>query len=140
MISSIRLDGTTASMSIAGAADGVVFGAYVERVLCPTLRKGDIVVMDNLAVHKRPATLALIESAGAQVRFLAAYCLRRSPVPPTSIPSKRCGVKSKHYCAPPRHEPPSNSTEPSAMRWQKSPEMMPEVGSLRAAIVLFNML
>lgn len=51
MISSIRLDGTTACMHLPGAADTAAFVTYIEQVLCPTLRLGDIVVMDNLSVH-----------------------------------------------------------------------------------------
>ena len=60
-------------MTLAGATDTDVFRTYVGKVLCPTLRKGDIVVMDNLGAHKSPATLALIKAAGAQARFLPAY-------------------------------------------------------------------
>jgi transposase len=80
MISSVRLDGTTACMTIAGATDKEVFRTYVEKVLCPTLRAGDIVVMDNLAAHKHPATLALIEEVGAEVRFLPAYSPDLNPI------------------------------------------------------------
>jgi transposase len=80
IISSIRLDGTTASMTISGAADGEVFRTYVEQVLCPELNKGDIVVMDNLSVHKSPKTLALIEAVGAEVRFLPAYSPDLNPI------------------------------------------------------------
>ena len=67
-------------MTIAGAADKEVFRTYVEKVLCPTLRSGDIVVMDNLAVHKNPATLALIAEVGAEVRFLPAYSPDLNPI------------------------------------------------------------
>lgn len=80
MISSVRLDGTTACMTIAGATDKEVFRTYVEKVLCPTLRPGDIVVMDNLAAHKNPATLALINEVGAEVRFLPAYSPDLNPI------------------------------------------------------------
>lgn len=80
IIASIRLDGTTASMPISGAADGEVFRTYVEQVLCPELNKGDIVVMDNLSVHKSPKTLALIEAVGAEVRFLPAYSPDLNPI------------------------------------------------------------
>jgi hypothetical protein len=76
MISSIRLDGTTAAMTIEGATDTEVFRAYVAELLCPTLRHGDLVVMDNLAPHKSEPTLALIAAAGTEVLFLPAYCLR----------------------------------------------------------------
>ncbi|MFH1419492.1 MAG: transposase, partial [Planctomycetota bacterium] len=52
MISSVRLDGRTACMAIEGATTGEVFREYVRHVLLPTLRPGDIVVMDNLSAHK----------------------------------------------------------------------------------------
>lgn len=80
MISSIRLDGTTACMTINGATDTEVFRTYVDQVLCPTLRRGNIVVMDNLGAHKSPATLALIEAAGAEARFLPAYSPDFNPI------------------------------------------------------------
>jgi len=80
MISSIRLDGTTAAMTIAGATDTEVFRAYVEKVLCPTLRPGDLVIMDNLAPHKSDPTLALITQAGAEVHFLPAYSPDLNPI------------------------------------------------------------
>ena len=51
MISSIRLDGRTAALAIEGATDTEVFQVYVREVLGPTLRPGDIVVMDNLSPH-----------------------------------------------------------------------------------------
>ena len=63
MISSIRLDGTTACMHLAGAADTAAFVTYIGQVLCPTLKQGDIVVMDNLAVHKSPQVAALVQAA-----------------------------------------------------------------------------
>jgi transposase len=80
MLSSIRLDGTTACMTIAGATDTEVFRNYVQRVLVPTLRRGDIVVMDNLGAHKSPATLALIEAVGAEAWFLPAYSPDLNPI------------------------------------------------------------
>lgn len=80
MISSIRLDGTTACMTIAGATDTEVFRAYVQKVLCPTLRRGAIVIMDNLAPHKSDPTLALVAQAGAEVLFLPAYSPDFNPI------------------------------------------------------------
>jgi transposase len=80
MISSIRFDGTTACMTIDGATDGDVFHGYVERVLVPTLRKGDIVIMDNLGAHKGDQTQALIVAAGAEVRFLPPYSPDLNPI------------------------------------------------------------
>jgi transposase len=80
MISSMRLDGSTACMTIEGATDGEVFRAYVRHVLCPTLRKGDVVIMDNLAPHKSELTLCLIAQAGAEVLFLPAYSPEFNPI------------------------------------------------------------
>jgi transposase len=80
MISSIRLDGATACMTIPGATDTEVFRAYVAEVLVPTLRPGDIVLMDNLAPHKSDPTLQLIAQAGAQVLFLPAYSPDDNPI------------------------------------------------------------
>ena len=80
MISSVRLDGTTACMTIEGATNAEVFQAYVREVLIPSLRPGDIVVMDNLGAHKNERTLALIEQVGAEVRFLPAYSPDLNPI------------------------------------------------------------
>jgi transposase len=80
MISSIRLDGSTACMALDGATDIESFRAYVQAVLAPTLRPGDIVVMDNLSPHKSDPTLALITQTGAQVLFLPAYSPDLNPI------------------------------------------------------------
>ena len=80
MISSIRVNGSTTCMAIEGATDTEVFRAYVGRVLCPTLRAGDVVVMDNLSPHKSDHTLSLIEQRGAQVQFLPAYSPDLNPI------------------------------------------------------------
>jgi len=80
MISSIRLDGSTACMALEGPTDTESFRTYVQAVLVPTLRPGDILVMDNLSPHKSDPTLALITQAGAQVLFLPAYSPDLNPI------------------------------------------------------------
>ena len=70
MISSIRLDGSTACMTVDGATDTEVFRAYIKSVLLPTLRAGDLVVLDNLSPHKDVTAIGLIQQAGASVCFL----------------------------------------------------------------------
>lgn len=80
MISSVRLDGTTACMTIEGATNTEVFQAYVRQILLPVLRPGDIVILDNLGAHKNEATLALIRQAGAEARFLPAYSPDLNPI------------------------------------------------------------
>jgi transposase len=80
MISSIRLDGSTACMTIEGPTDAEVFRVYVHRVLRPTLRQGDLVVMDNLSPYKSQPTLSLIAQAGAEVLFLPACSPEFNPI------------------------------------------------------------
>jgi len=80
MIGAIRIDGSTACMTIDGATDTEVFRMFVERVLGPTLKAGDVVIMDNLSPHKSPATLQLLEARGAQVMFLPAYSPDLNPI------------------------------------------------------------
>ena len=80
MISSMRLNGSTACMTLEGATDTDVFQAYVREVLGPTLQRGDIVVMDNLGPHKNTGTIGLIEAKGATVRFLPAYSPDLNPI------------------------------------------------------------
>jgi transposase len=80
MISSIRLDGSTACMALEGTTDTESFRAYVDQMLVPTLWLGDIIVMDNLSPHKSDPTLALITNAGAQVLFLPAYSPDLNPI------------------------------------------------------------
>ena len=57
-----------------------MFQTYVRNVLCPTLRPGDLVVMDNLSPHNHDPTLQLIEKTGAAVRFLPAYSPDLNPI------------------------------------------------------------
>ena len=80
MISSIRLDGSTACLALEGTTDTEAFRVYVRQVLVPTLRPGDIVIMDNLSPHKSDHTLKLIAEAGAAVLFLPAYSPDFNPI------------------------------------------------------------
>jgi len=82
IIASITLAGRldSAAMTVEGATDSAVFEAYVERVLCPTLRPGEIVGMDNLGAHKRPRVRELIEAAGCEVWYLPAYSPDLNPI------------------------------------------------------------
>ncbi len=80
VVAALRLDGLTAPAVFDGPIDGATFLAYVEQVLVPTLRRGDVVVLDNLAVHKQPEARAAIEAAGAHVRFLPPYSPDFNPI------------------------------------------------------------
>jgi transposase len=80
VLGAMRMDGTTACMAIEGATDTEVFRVYVQEVLCPILRSGDRVVMDNLAPHKSETTLVLIRQKGAEILFLPAYSPDLNPI------------------------------------------------------------
>ncbi len=80
MISAIRADGSTASMTIDGATCGEVFRVYAQKVLAPTLRPGDIVILDNLAAHKDAQALQHIKAAGATVLPLPPYSPDLNPI------------------------------------------------------------
>ena len=79
-IGALRTSGMTAPMVIDGAMNGDLFLAYVEQQLVPTLRKGDIVVMDNLSSHKRAGVREAIESAGATLAYLPPYSPDLNPI------------------------------------------------------------
>ena len=80
LVAALRIDGLTAPYVVDGAMDGPSFLAYVEQVLAPTLRKGDIVFMDNLRTHKIEGVREAIEAAGATVRYLPAYSPDLNPI------------------------------------------------------------
>lgn len=80
MLGAIALDGFRGFMTINAATSGDVFLAFVTHELVPRLRSGDIVVMDNLAAHKRPEVLAAIQAAGATVLFLPPYSPEFNPI------------------------------------------------------------
>jgi transposase len=76
----LRLDGLTAPTVVDGAINADVFEAYVRQQLVPTLRPGDVVVMDNLSSHKRAGVRQAIEAAGAKLRFLPPYSPDLNPI------------------------------------------------------------
>ena len=80
LTAAVRLDGVGACLAFDGATDSACFEAYVGGCLAPTLRPGDIVVMDNLACHKTAEVGRLIAAAGAEVRFLPAYSPDLNPI------------------------------------------------------------
>jgi len=79
-LAALRVDAVTAPCLIDGAVNGDIFRAYVEQVLAPTLRSGDIVVMDNLSSHKVAGVRAEIEAAGAQLLYLPPYSPDFNPI------------------------------------------------------------
>ena len=83
VIAALRVDGVRAPAVFDGPIDAVSFRAYVEQVLVPTLRPGDVVVLDNLAVHKQPAVRTALEAVGARLRFLPPYSPDFNPIEQT---------------------------------------------------------
>ncbi|MGH8526249.1 MAG: IS630 family transposase, partial [Gammaproteobacteria bacterium] len=79
-VAALRLDRIDAPWLLEGPIDGESFRTYVKRVLLPTLRKGDIVIMDNLGSHKGKAVRHLIRSAGAKLFFLPKYSPDLNPI------------------------------------------------------------
>lgn len=79
-VAALRADGMAAPVVIDGAVTGDLFVAYVEQQLAPVLRPGDVVVMDNLACHKRAGVRAAIEAAGAELRLLPPYSPDLNPI------------------------------------------------------------
>lgn len=80
LVSAIGSDGVKPSMSVEGAVDSKAFETYVEHFLAPELGRGQIVVMDNLSVHKSKRVERLLEKAGATLLFLPPYSPDFNPI------------------------------------------------------------
>jgi transposase len=79
-VAGLRLAGIVAPMVLDGPINQRAFEAYVEQILVPELKPGDIVIMDNLSSHKSPAVRTAIEAAGAELRFLPPYSPDFNPI------------------------------------------------------------
>jgi len=80
LIAAMSVSGMLCSTVVDGAVNADVFQAFVEQVLAPQLKSGDLVILDNLSSHKRLRTRELIESAGAQLLFLPPYSPDLNPI------------------------------------------------------------
>ena len=80
VIAALRLKGLGAPAVFDGPIDNATFCAYIDQALVPTLRPGDVVVLDNLAAHKQPEVRVAIERAGALLRFLPPYSPDFNPI------------------------------------------------------------
>jgi len=80
LIAALGITGVSCATVVDGAVNGDVFEAFVEQVLVPELRTGDVVIMDNLSSHKRTRVRELIEAAGARLVFLPAYSPDLNPI------------------------------------------------------------
>jgi transposase len=90
LLGALSCTGLEAVMMIEGATDSDVFRAYVQKVLCPTLREGAIVVADNLSAHKAAGVPEAIAAQGAQRLYLPPYS-------PALNPIEQCWSKIKTF-------------------------------------------
>jgi transposase len=90
VLAALGLEGAVATMTVDGPVDGEVFRIYVEQVLGPELKKGDVVVMDNLSVHKVSGIEALLLKRGAKLQYLPPYS-------PDLNPIEKCWSKLKTF-------------------------------------------
>jgi transposase len=79
-LAALRCDGIVAPCVVDGPINGVIFRAYVEQALVPTLKLGDVVVMDNLGSHKSQGVRKAIRAAGAKLFFLPPYSPDLNPI------------------------------------------------------------
>jgi len=79
-VAALRHNKMTAPMVVKGAMTGEMFLAYVEQCLAPTLKRNDVVVVDNFAAHKVPGVREAIEKAGATLRYLPKYSPDLNPI------------------------------------------------------------
>ncbi|HEV3190281.1 MAG TPA: IS630 family transposase [Polyangiaceae bacterium] len=80
VVAALRTDGIVAPMVIAKSLNAEVFESYIEQCLVPMLNPGDIVVWDNLNVHKSATAIEMVEGVGASVMFLPAYSPDLNPI------------------------------------------------------------
>jgi hypothetical protein len=80
LTAAVRLGSVGACLAFEGATNATCFEAYIGECLVPTLKAGDIVIMDNLSCHKGAEVERLIRAAGAEVRYLPAYSPDLNPI------------------------------------------------------------
>lgn len=80
LVAALGWNGIQAPLVFEGPMTGLIFETYVTECLAPTLCQGDIVVMDNLSAHKRPAIQAAIEARGARLEYLPPYSSDFNPI------------------------------------------------------------
>jgi DDE superfamily endonuclease len=126
-VAGLRVDGLTAPGLLDGPLDGDSFLAYVDQVLVPTLRPGDVVVMDNLSAHHVDGVRARIERAYALLLYLPPYSPDFNPIDSGSPSSRR-------YCARHAAAPSRNSGGRSGSPSRASPPPSAGTISVTAAI------
>jgi transposase len=82
ILGAIGISGIPAAMTVEAATDAEIFAAFLEQVLGPTLRPGQVVILDNLPAHKQEQVRVLIEAHGCQLRYLPPYSPDLNPIEP----------------------------------------------------------
>ena len=122
-VGGLTLTGFVAPMLLDGPMDGECFLAWVEQMLAPTLRPGDIVVMDNLAAHKVAGVSRLLKPAAPS----SVIC---RPTVPTSIRSKMPSPSSRRMCGSQPRAPSTHSNEPPPTPCHSSNRTIAQTSSL----------
>ncbi|QKG57330.1 transposase [Hymenobacter sp. BRD128] len=105
LIGALSVHGLHGVQVLEGALNQRSFALYISRILAPQLRRGDVLVLDNLRVHHLTGLREWLARRGIEVLFLP-------PTRPTLPPSSRPGASSKPSCATPRHGPATRSKKP----------------------------
>ena len=95
LLSSMSLEGMGPSLAVVGSTTGEVFEVYIEKVLAPSLRRGQLVVMDNLSSHKGKRVRELIEGRGCELVYLPPYSPDLNPIEKLSARSRASYEKPK---------------------------------------------
>jgi len=80
LLASMTAEGMGPCLAVEGAVSRIVFEAYIEKILVPSLRRGQVVVMDNLSAHKGERVRELVESAGCELLYLPPYSPDFNPI------------------------------------------------------------
>jgi transposase len=128
VLASMSMEGMGPSLAVEGATTAAVFETYVERVLAPTLRRGQVVVMDNLSAHKGERVRELIEGRGCELLYLPSYS-------PELNPSRRPSPRWRSSCAKPSRVAAKPFWRRSGRRSRRSAPKTPAGSSSTAATV-----
>jgi hypothetical protein len=115
-LAALRHDRIEAPWLIEGPINGERFRLYVERVLLPTLKPGDLVIMDNLGSHKSKIVRRAIRSVGAKLFFLPKYSPDLNPIEQVSPSSSTCSARRPRAPPMPSATPSAKSSRPSPRR------------------------
>jgi transposase len=117
LLASMSLEGMGACLAVEGATSTTIFESYVEQVLAPTLKSGQVIVMDNLSAHKGERVRELIEARGCELLYLPPYSPDFNPIEEAFAKIKGlCCARRRHEAAKPLWKPWGGRSRRSA-RW-----------------------